>query len=122
MSDQNPEILKTAIERAIEAGWSYLGTPDNGWGFDAGQWHVVHNYLCIYHFKMADTHIHYSQILFNHDFARAIWGEDNYPVSVRGSVNLTNRVMYTPAWMIHIQQMVIAEDPIRYLGDNIETI
>ncbi len=53
------------------------------------------------------------------DFAKALWGDnpqrllDQYePLDESGQVSLT-------AWEYHLQNMVIADDPIAYLGDNL---
>lgn len=40
------------------------------------------------------------KLIFNHEFARALWGERELA-------------------MFHLQQMVIKDDPIKYLGKNI---
>lgn len=51
------------------------------------------------------------QLIYNHDFARALWGKEapsNY-------CKMTGVDM----WQYHLQQMVIAEDPIAYLSEHI---
>jgi hypothetical protein len=49
--------------------------------------------------------------IFNHDFAKALWG-DMHPMND----HIPN---WQLAWQYHLMQMVIAEDPIQYLGKNI---
>lgn len=39
----------------------------------------------------------YAPLVYNHDFCKALWGEK---------------------WEHHIQQMVLAPDPVKYLSDN----
>lgn len=55
-------------------------------------------------------------LIFNHGFARALWGDD--PIyNQQGST-----IYFDPlskAWKIHLQQMVIAPDPIKYLGEHL---
>jgi len=55
-----------------------------------------------------DQYIHYAEIIFNHDFAKALWGTD-----------LTNVEGYQQAaWAHHLQEMVIADDSIKYLRED----
>ena len=60
-------------------------------------------------------------IIFNYDFAKALWGEhrlyyrDIFPNDEWNASELLDKC----AWHYHLQQMVIAEDPIKYLGENI---
>ena len=49
-------------------------------------------------------------IIFGKDFAKALWPS-------RKPVLATVRLQYE--WEKHLQQMVIADDPIKYLGENI---
>ena len=51
--------------------------------------------------------------IFNHDFAKALWGIDP------GVVTSSDPLLMTDRWVRHLQQMVVAEDPIVYLGGNI---
>lgn len=78
-------------------------------------------------------------IIFNHDFARALWGESEpKPPKVTHDVKVmriplpdgtvsehrfdAGSIAYdlTPSgYKHHLQQMVLADDPIKYLGDNL---
>lgn len=49
---------------------------------------------------------HYQAIIFSHDFAKAFWGDIAIPEGNRGQLL---------AWQYHLQQMVLEEDPIKYL-------
>jgi hypothetical protein len=51
------------------------------------------------------------QLIFNHDFARALWGKEapNHYCQVNG----------IDMWQYHLQQMVIANDPISYLDEHV---
>lgn len=105
----NREILTKAIEKA-EAN-----------GFDAIE-HIDGEYcLCD---EYSDP-IAYTWI-FNHDFAKALWGEKRstvhgIPVGVKPTDAVAQRVktVYHKGWQYHLQNMVVAEDPIQYLGENI---
>lgn len=48
-------------------------------------------------------------IIFNHDFARALCGEEERD---------PNGWLTKRSWKHELQDMVIAEDPIKYLGEN----
>ncbi len=105
----NQEVLERAIQKAIDGGWDmkYRGS---------SLWNVRELSVTI-----ADYPLHNSPeaLLFNHDFAKALWGEDlvqnlDYRQSITSDV-----AWVFPAWQYHLQQMVIADDPIKYLGENI---
>lgn len=97
----NQQILEKAIQKAIDGGWK--GSP----------------YLD--YMKLAKDSYMTDMIMGNgvflvtivysppHDFAKAIWGEE-----MLMKANDTHPI----AWQWHLRQMVIAEDPIQYLGDN----
>ena len=95
----NTEILKKAIEKAVENGWTggkliLELMEDNKKSFDP------------------DT-VARARIIFNHDFARAFWGNNElYPVQM-DKISISD----SPAWQYHLQQMVLEEDPISYLKD-----
>ncbi len=105
----NKEILEKSITKAIEGGWRdewFLNRlndyewndKENGW-FD---W---------------EHHVLATDFIFDHDFAKALWGskrEHMKAITVNGKGSYSK-----PAWKYHLQQMVIAEDQIRYLGENI---
>jgi hypothetical protein len=55
----------------------------------------------------------YAPLVFNKDFAKALWGESR-KVALAGEL----REVTNNGWQYHLQQMVIAPDPIKYLSDN----
>lgn len=65
------------------------------------------------------------ELIFNHDFAKAIWREsmNTDKTFVKLDTPQKNGREYLlnvkPNWKYHLQQMVIAEDPLKYLGDNL---
>lgn len=115
------EILEKAIQKAIDGGWDMPaafklfnnediafqmdsdGSQYQGWKF----------------YRPA-------QIIFNHNFAKALWGEEDcrYDVWLKrqyasGGGGPDEDWYDGKAWEFHLQQMVIADDPIKYLGENI---
>ena len=96
----NQEILERAIYKAIYGGWR------------AGELATYANIL--------EAPI----IIFNHNFAKALWGEEPYAKVIwpHPDYELQTGSTYlalTPLWQYHLQQMVIADDPIKYLGENL---
>lgn len=99
------EILKKAIEKAHKNGWN---------------WEFV---------KMTDTGIEVtdglisvstgvSDIIFSHNFAKAFWGEgmsDFRREPLHEHYRGMGRVVRLYDWQFHLQQMVLEEDPIKYL-------
>lgn len=65
---------------------------------------------------------YYKTWIFNHDFAKALWGEEWKSAEILEKLPKENTYKIgtiTPCWQWHLQNMVIAEDPIKYLGENI---
>lgn len=108
----NQEILTKAIEKAVTGGFNF-----NHWrrrnGFIEGQ---------------SPNPDERTALIFNHDFAKALWGEKPYHhMMVMGKKSKgpgyegRRSVKSTPEycnWQHHLQQMVIAYDPIAYLGEH----
>ena len=60
-------------------------------------------------------------LIFNHDFARALFGEEpEYGIrrysSSAGEITRQDAGMFIP-WKLHLQQAVISDDPIGYMYD-----
>lgn len=109
------EILEKAIRKAIADGWNaeirgdslYIG------GFD--------NATASYHGSSFPGDYN---VIFNHDFAKALWGDKPMYYEVDSGDPETRWLYYgspvvDKAWRFHLQQMVIADDKIKYLGENI---
>ena len=89
------EILTKAIEKAVTGGWDYN---DKDYNVEAINFFDNEQYS-------------FEAIIFNHDFAKALWGEKpNTPYLKAAS--------YIP-WKYHLRRMVLANDPIKYLGANL---
>jgi len=62
------------------------------------------------------------ELIYNHDFAKALWGEKQEARPSMIDYTDTDKLFTTyrtqPNWQYHLQAMVIADDPIQYLGDN----
>jgi hypothetical protein len=110
----NREILEKAIQKAIDDGWDvshfctikgYYKHPDESEFNDIlGTWHNISPL----------------DIIFNHDFAKALWGEaqpTRYDVFADKDGNYNVDKNY--GWKYHLQAMVVADNPIKYLEVNL---
>lgn len=106
-------IFEKAITKAIANGWDSLDVTDwwqayymkSGPARLAVEFRPAANAMGIFY--------EWPVIIYNHDFAKALWGEE-----VDVSLALSGMDTTIP-WEYHLQQMVIANDPIEYLGANI---
>ena len=114
------QILEKAMNKAVDSGWdikSYFNRlgyyPDT-----TPREFSINNIQAIYY------------LIFNHDFAKALWGDEenkspleaNIGGKMGGSFDAGGAKMFEVTtklgWKHHLQMMVIADDPIEYLGDN----
>lgn len=102
----NQEILTKAIQEAIDGGWkpSYLHK-------------VIEGQEASYILENRDISDY--DIIFDHDFAKALFGEVEQSHGYFDKKHHMYLGLPEPAWQYHLQQMVIAEDPIKYLGENL---
>jgi hypothetical protein len=129
----NQQILEKAIQKAVDGGWSFAllwAAIEPDW-----KWMILDGDETI---EITDPHDRISQganrywtidwyrFIFNHDFAKALWGE--FRQDWREYKDLDTGETYFPllppklvnlGWEHHLQKMVIAKDPIKYLGENI---
>jgi hypothetical protein len=112
----NQEILERAIQKAIEGGWGAYNPSDRTWAVeDIEHWFQFGKYAS----SQSKDH-NYLLFLFSHDFAKALWGEKKIlKEEVMPGKGVRTWYSQQYDWKQHLQQMVIAEDPIKYLGDNI---
>lgn len=114
------EILTKAIEKAYQNGWGYWNLKDQDFDWSAKE-------EIDYHFDKAERAdpnggdlAYWSNIIFNHDFAKALWGDLPGTIARHVDENGQQRDgQVILEWQFHLQQMVIADDPIKYLGENI---
>jgi|SRR5688572_6376109 len=102
----NQQILIKAIQKAIDGGWK----PED---WVQGAQHLTQSLLQL---DKVNT------VIFSHDFAKALWGEKvTYPTANewRSDGHAETAEFVGPIWQYHLQQMVIADDPTAYLGENI---
>ena len=109
----NEQILTKAIEQAIANGWRpHAMTTGDPWEV---QGMITLNLVSNGHI-IAD-HMH---LLYSHSFAKALWGDKPLPrITVVLPALPDGAIVSVKAWQLHLQQMVIADDPIAYLGDNL---
>lgn len=149
MSSQ--EILTKAIEKAIAGGWNYDGRIGK-----YTKWRVAivedftHDERPMFQIYddsgYTETTWNFPQfsLIFNHDFAKALWGEDTNrlwkcpacgysfeyykhnetqeycPNDGHKAKDVTEpKPVWEQKWADRLQEMVIADDPIKYLGENI---
>jgi len=114
------EILKKAVEKAQANSGEIFCQRDDKTGamgdLDFKDWIVNNNE---------------AKILFNHSFAKAFWGEEkicNRCKTKHDSGNsctcckeypecmVCGKGKFFPEWQIHLQQMVICEEPLEYIA------
>lgn len=101
------QILTKAIGKAIANGWE----PNDGE-------HTTADFLNIkpHEWKYAGMKQSIPWLIFDHDFAKALW---NTPIfAPAGELYFATRDGKAE-WQYHLVQMVVAEDPIAYLGENL---
>lgn len=151
------EILTKAIQKAMQNGFQEF----SAYSFVDGKIHFSHGDFTTYYST--------SDLLFNHDFAKALWGQEKkewlggftwYSLYEQDGYSFKNAQEVLDSWLYsggepentvedleslspdgirvcggliekkieitnkgfkyHLQQMVIAEDPIKYLGENLD--
>lgn len=116
------DILEKAIQKAIDGGWKQdlvwvhgnVKNPDE---------------VFMKQLEITDTQVYWAydegisaqELIFNHEFAKALWGEDYPSVDQHGKEYFVKYEItgLLPRWKSLLQNMVIADDPIKYLGENI---
>lgn len=120
----NLEILTKAIQKAIDGGWVPKTPDDETMDLPLKTAQDVIEYWDL-DWKEMDWPDTYCHIIFNHDFAKALWGEElDYCMACERSHSCSADCDMgcgncTQGWKFHLMLMVIAEDPIKYLGENI---
>lgn len=130
MMTSNKEILKKAIQLANKKGY-YL------WDDDAENREILFTEYSVIVDPDAGSdadECYYYEIIFDHDFAKALWGRDQDYAFYAGydewaevdDEEVDEAADFDeiprdqkPAWQYHLQQMVISDDPIKYLGNNL---
>jgi hypothetical protein len=107
------EILEKAIRKAIDNGWQYLDFDYNGEPGFTKKSHEFFDEERLMFTTDWQTDIPVYNVIFSHDFARALWGTKK----LKWSFNEYD--FGYEAWQLHLQEMVISDDPLDYLGANI---
>lgn len=113
----NQEILEKAIEKAEKNGWTKNYKIKMTWLNDDGSRRITAKVT-------VDDWDTFAPIIFDHDFAKALWGEEPYAKVVwpHPDYNVktgAKELVFTSYWQYHLQRMSIAENPIKYLAENI---
>jgi hypothetical protein len=110
----NQQILEKAIQKAIDGGWSYGRITDLAV--------IIHNGKVSFIPRNDVPSI--EKIIYSHDFAKALWGEEpmrayqwHRTISREGEDLIESGGKHN--WQYHLQQMVIAPDSIKYLGEHL---
>lgn len=106
-------IIQEAIQKALDNGWQ-VREPFDGEkivAFDVYKYGTKK--VTFFTDDAVRIHVPVWEVIFNHDFAKALWGEATYHDS--GSEMLVDKL----GWQDHLKQMVIANDPIKYLGEHL---
>lgn len=110
----NQEILTKAIRKAIDGGWTGWSWPSSA---DLLKWRWE-DYDRVYSdgdYEDYET-INVEAVIFNHDFAKALWGTEEMSAG-----DLYEYGPYTRTyWKHHLKQMVVSPDPIKYLGEHLD--
>jgi len=122
----NQKILERAIKKAIDGGW----LPDSlsGQLYDTKALSQQHRdsiarglILTMFSREGRLMPYHYT-IIFDKGFAKALWGEELvgfWQMELR-KVKPEDEVVGQPRWEVHLQRMVISEDPMKYLGEHLD--
>lgn len=101
-------ILTKAIHKAIDGGWVYK--PEQLLGFSLPIDGVVREFN-----PDKAVAASWQQIIYSKDFAQALWGETKQHTDEQGITSYD----HTTGWKYHLKNMVVADDPIAYLGQNL---
>lgn len=109
----NQEILEKAIQKAIDGGFEM-----SKWLPDAD------NVDTFVYWLLNDSNSEgYHCLIFNHDFAKALWpignGKCRCGADIKGQHTGLGTHDMEYQWVSNLKQMVIADDPIKYLGENL---
>ena len=121
----NQEILEKAIQKAIDGGWT-VGRQikfekSMGWvqvGDGPEEPEVTENGVTARMTQLLGE----TDILYDKGFAKALWKDvdfDPTDTDLWEGDGYTSALFLGEAWQFHIQNMVIADDAIKYLGDNL---
>lgn len=115
MSSQ--QILEKAVQKAIDGGWAPHNKPRRWDAREIMHWYKFGEFSS----RQADDD-NWKKFIFNHDFAKALWGEGKVEYTITCTCHNNSNEQNYNLWQHHLQNMVVAEDPIKYLGDNLRPL
>lgn len=108
MVDEERELVRGLIQKALDAGWQprdwHSAEPEIIRGFDVYKYGTKK--VTFWNDDAINFKVHLLDIIFDHRFARYIWGEKKLP----------GAQLYF--WQLNLQQMVLANDRLEYLSNN----
>ena len=128
----NKQILEKAIEKAWDQEWRPIDHIGAGaWKLKTPaipelMWRWPWILFRSFDNDGGEVEVNIEHIIFDHDFAKALWGEDD-------DVHHLDREYVNPGigghydeheqvpmqlWQLNLMQMVIADDPIKYLKEH----
>ncbi len=118
MKLSNQQIIEQAIEKARKNGWK----PDRVFMLGS-DWHLYEDFSGTPSVEYDDD-IWYHELIFNHGFAKAFWGEgivtmdiDNF-ITDEGHIICelgTEAQIAMPNWQFCLQELVIVKDKLKYI-------
>lgn len=114
---KNEEIIRKSLVKSVKNGFDWTDSKTS----------VDYVEVCVggaWFYEKDGTGAYYpiSQIIFSHDFAKALWGDEfDYDNSEDSSDVLSGYIggyeweFYGKRWEAHLMMMVLSEDPIKYL-------
>lgn len=120
----NQQILTRAIKKAIKNGWTvndWTDCNDFEWNVEGSDYEGDDSVFMHFTGLGEEFWFNLGNLILDHDFAKALWGtEPNRPINVNTRRWTVNEIMRGQAnWLYHLQEIVMAEDPMKYLGENI---
>lgn len=111
------EILELAIEKALSKNWLPRRMRQEIYGGQITPGNFATKCANVTAQTIAKEYLNIpNEILFDQEFAKALWGEEKLQ-----PMNQAFDKVLKSGWKRHLQQMVVADDPIKYLGDNLES-
>lgn len=118
------QILKKAVEKAIKNGWK----PFKGivYEVETTDYHIIFYTRKKYQRVNKGSSMRWglgmsrNDAIFNHKFAKAFWGEE-MTSAIPDTIQVLlgkfkyNGISLRPDWVYHIQQMILEEEPLKYL-------
>jgi hypothetical protein len=130
---ERQHIVKRAMQTAINRGWrgifkgSFVPFDQivESWGISVGSDVRRTVFYCKWR-SSPKSELHYwecdvEKIIFSPEFAILLWGDDTEDRPPDGNYDTDDYSswIFLEAWIYHLQQMIIAPDPITYLGEHL---